>query len=113
MKSKLFVIAVALVLAMPVAAQMRTLQEAHEVMLSELRLPGTESGTIGFKPCEDCDYRTERVSADTVYKVNGKSVSLQAFTEVLSGVNNRDATFVTVLHHLDRDVVTSVWVQLQ
>lgn len=113
MKSKFLAIAVALVLALPAAAQMETIELAHEVALSELRLPGTESGTIGFKPCEECDYRTERVSSDTVYKVNGKRVSLQAFTEALSGANNRDATFVTVLHHLERDVVTSVWVQLQ
>jgi hypothetical protein len=92
---------------------MKTLQAAHEVMLSELRLPGTESGTIGFKPCETCDYRTERVSRETVYLVNDKRVSLKDFTEALSGVNDRDATFVTVLHHLERNVVTRVWVHLR
>lgn len=113
MKSRIFVFAAALLLALPASAQMTTLAEAHEVMLSELRLPGTESGTIGFKPCAECDYRTERVSTDTVYKVNGKRVSLQAFTEALSGVNDREMTFVTVLHDLERNVVTSVWVQLQ
>lgn len=113
MKTKIFIFAAALMLALPASAQMRTLAEAHEVVLSELRLPGTASGTIGFKPCEDCDYRTERVSSDTVYLVNDRPVSLQAFTEALSGVNDREATFVTVLHHLERNVVTRVWVQLR
>lgn len=113
MKFKVFAIAIALVLALPAVAQMRTIQLAHEVALNELRLPGTESGTIGFKPCEDCDYRTERVSPETTYLVNDKRVSLKDFTDALSRVNDRDGTFITVLHHLERDVVTSVWVQLR
>lgn len=113
MKSRIFVFAVALMLALPAAAQMKTLQAAHEVMLSELRLPGTESGTIGFKPCEDCDYRTERVSPETVYLVNEQRVSLEKFTEALASVNDRDATFVTVLQHMERNVVTRVWVTLR
>jgi hypothetical protein len=113
MKSRIFAIAVALLLAQPAAAQMKTLAEAHEVVLSELRLPGTESGTIGFKPCEECEYRTERVSPETVYLVNDRRVSLDEFSKALSGVNKREATYVTVLHHLERNIVTRVWVTLQ
>lgn len=113
MKSRLLAFAAAVLLALPAAAQFKTIQLAHEVQLSQLRLPGTDAGTIGFKPCEACEYQTERVSADTVYVINDRPVTLKEFSDRLSRVNDRSNTFVTVLHHLEDDVVSRVSVQLR
>lgn len=107
------VIAVTLLwLALPAAADFTTVEQAYEVALSNVRLPQSESGTIAFKTCDSCDYRTERVAPETRYLVNGRAMPLQKFRIALSRVADRDAEAVTVLHHLKDDRVTEVSVYL-
>ena len=112
MKIKILMTALVLTLAMPAAAQFTTVQQAYEVVLSELRLPSHASGTIGFKSCRDCAYQTERVSEHKRYIVNGHSVPLDKFRSAVSRVRNRSEQAVTVLHHLEDDVVTQVSISL-
>ena len=113
MKIKILITALVLTLAMPAIADFKTVQLAHEVVLSELRLPSYVGGTIGFKGCSDCPYQTERVSEDTRYFVDGRSVPLDKFRNAVSHIRNRSEQWVTVLHHLDNDVVTQVSISLQ
>jgi hypothetical protein len=112
MKLKVLMTAVLLVLAMPAAAEFRTVQEAYEVALSDMRLPRGDGGTIAFKECDTCEYVRIRVGADISYRLNGKSVSLKQFRKALAGVKNREDQPVTVLHHLERNQVTAVRVNL-
>lgn len=107
-------IATALLLtgAMSAAAEIRTVQLAHEVPLADLRLPQSDAGTIGFKSCGECEYSTERVTADTRWSLNGKVVALNDFRLRLAGVTERAGVYVTVLHHLEEDRVTAVSVYL-
>jgi hypothetical protein len=113
MKFRIIFTAIALVLALPAAAQIRTVALAHEVTLTNLRLPQSEGGTIGFKPCEECEYQTERVSADTRWMLNGKSVSLSDFRVGLGRATKRDEVYVTILQHLEEDRITQVSVTLR
>ena len=112
MKLKLLITAALLCMAFPAAAEFTTVQEAYEIALSDLRLPRNPSGTIAFKECKSCDYRTVRVGGDTSYKLNGKAVPLKKFQEALSLVENRDDQPVTVLRHVERNQVTAVLVNL-
>jgi len=112
MKIKILITALVLTLALPAAAEFTTVQLAHEVALSDLRLPSHLSGTIGFKGCSTCEYRTERVSESTRYMVNGRSVPLDKFRSTVSRIRNRSEQAVTVLHHLEDDVVTQVSISL-
>lgn len=112
MKTKAFIVAILLTLPLPLAAQIRTVQLAHEVALSDLRLPQSEGGTIGFKSCAECEYRTERVTAATRWSLNGKSVRLDDFRLGLAGAADRNSVYVTVLHHLEENRVTEVSVYL-
>ncbi len=113
MKIKILITAIVLALAMPAVADFTTVQLAHEVVLSELRLPSHPSGTIGFKGCSTCEYRTERVSAATQYELNGEHVPLAEFRNAISHVRNRSDETATVLHHLQEDVVLKVSIYLQ
>jgi hypothetical protein len=108
MKFKVLIAALSLALALPVAAQFRTIAEAHEAWLSELRLPQSEAGTIGFKPCDDCAYLVKRVNSNTEWVFDGRSMSLEKFRRVVTTVADRKNTPVTVLHHLESDRVTRV-----
>lgn len=112
MNSKVLTSLFLLILAMPLMAQIRTVQLAHEVALGDLRLPQSEAGTIGFKSCEECEYQTERVTAETRWSLNGRTVRLDDFRLGLARVTERDSVYVTVLHHLEEDRVTEVSVYL-
>ena len=112
MKTKLLIAAAMISLALPAAADFTTVQLAYEVALSEVRLPRNENGTIAFKECKDCEYKTMRVSANIRYEVDGLTVTLKQFRELTKHVADRDNETVTVLHHLEDNRVTKVSVYL-
>ena len=112
MKLKVLMITVLLSLALPAAADLRVVQQAYEVALSDMRLPRAASGTIAFKECDDCEYKRYRVAADTRYQINGKAVPLKEFRAAVAQVEKPDQEPVTVLHHLKRNQVTAVSVNL-
>jgi hypothetical protein len=56
MKFKALIAAIVLGLTLPVFAQFRTIEEAYEVRLSDLRLPQNEAGTVAYKTCDTCPY---------------------------------------------------------
>ena len=102
-----------LALALPVAAQITTVQLAHEVSLADVRMPESASGTMGFKPCDGCDYQTTRVSSDCSWLVNNQSMSFEDFQDAVSAVGDRRAHYLTVVHHLENDVITEVSIVLR
>ena len=112
MKPRLMITAALLALALPTAAEFRTVQEAYEVALSDLRLPRAEGGTIVFKECANCEYVRYQVGADTQYRINGKAVPLVTFRAAMSKVADPDSEAVTVLRHVDTNQVTAVSVYL-
>jgi hypothetical protein len=112
MKLKLLITAALLGLALPAAADFKLVQDAYEVALSDLRLPRANGGTIAFKECDTCEYRRLRVGSDMRYRLNGKDVTLKQFREAMATVEDRKGEAVTVLHHLERNQVTAVSVNL-
>ena len=112
MKMKLFFAAALIGLALPAAAQFQTVQQAYEVALSEIRLPRNVNGTIAFKECEKCQYRTKRVSAQTRYVLDGHTIPLAEFRDAMERVTDRSNEAVTILHHLKNNQVTKVSVYL-
>lgn len=108
MKIKTLIAVLLLALALPAAADFRTIQQAYEVELNSLRLPQTETGTVAYKACGGCDYQTTRVSENTRWIFNGKATSLTKFREGLAKIKDRADKYVTVLHHLEDDRVTEV-----
>lgn len=108
MKLKIVVTALVLSLALPAAAQFRTISEAYEVALSDIRLPQRSVGTIAYKKCAECTYETKRVNTSTVWEINGQSMAFEKFRSKTAAVDNRDRIAVTVLHHLETDRVKKV-----
>ena len=99
-------------LSLAAAADFRTTTEVYEIDLINLRLPGTEGGTLALKECDDCETQTLRVSAGTRYVLNHRDVTLVEFKKAISRVTNRDDVIVDVAHHLESDNVTAVMVKL-
>lgn len=111
-KSHRTVLAILLLgLALPAAADFTVVTEAYEVALSNLRLPGTVNGTLTFRECDECSYRTVRVTAGTRYELNNEALTLEDFRKAVEDVRNPSDVTVTVLHHLESDTITGlkVW----
>ena len=112
MKIKVLIAALIFALSLPAAASFKEIQKAHEVQLSDLRLPRNEVGTVAFKPCSDCDYMVKRVNGDTEWVFDGKKMTLRKFRRAMRTLTSRDNTAVTVLHHLEEDRVTRVTIHV-
>ena len=108
---KLLVLAL-LGLSLAAAADFTTITEAYEIVLSDLRLPGGENGTLTFKQCSDCEAQTLRVTGKTRYLINDRDFALAEFKEQLKGVRNRKDQNVSVLHHLESNTIKAVKVWL-
>ena len=113
MKFKAMIAAIALAFAAPAFAQITTIALAHEVSLNDVRFPQSTSGTIGYRPCAECEYTTKRVSGDTRWMLNGQAVTLDRFRAGLAHITNRNTEVVTITHHLEEDRVTEVSVYLR
>ena len=108
MKIRVLIAVLSLAIALPAAAGFRTVQQAHEVRLSDLRLPVNAGGTIAFKACDDCPYQVKRVSETVQWVLNGKNMPLAKFRKALRSLPDRDRRYAAVLHHLEQDRVTKV-----
>jgi len=94
--------------SLPAAADFRTITQAYEVALNDLRLPGSTGGTLAFKKCSECEAQTLRVNSNTRYVLNGRAVSLERFKAGLSIKKRRGDVITTVLHHLESNTITGV-----
>ena len=108
MKFKVLIAAIVIGFALPAAADFKTVAQAHEVSLANLRLPQSETGTVAFKTCNECAYQTRRVNGDTQWVLNGNRLPLAKFRRGVLSITDRDTTAVTVLHHLEQDRVVRV-----
>ena len=113
MNFKIIIAALMLSLALPAAADFRTIREGYEIALNNVRLPQTESGTIAFKKCDDCPYQTKRVAADATWVINGELTSLEKFRRRVLALPDRSREIVTVGHHLERDEIVrvTIWIR--
>ena len=99
-------------LSLSAAADFRTITEAYEVELSDMRLPGNESGNLTFRQCSDCEPETLRVTVKTRYLINDHDFALAEFKKQLKPVRNRKDKSVAVLHHLESNTIKAIKVWL-
>ena len=103
-------ILVLLGLSLSAAADFTTIAEVYEIDLTDLRLPGTEGGTLAFKQCEDCEVQTLRVSGGARYVLNDRDFALAQFKKEVKRVRNRKGVAVAVTHHLESNTITAIMV---
>ena len=88
------------------------ISQAYEVALSNFRAPATRNGAASFSECDSCDRMSVRVTAETRYTINGRTVRLEDFRKKLAQAPNRHGVAVTVLHHLESDTIVQINVSL-
>lgn len=102
------IIAATLGISLSAAAEFTTIAEAYELALSDMTIPATASSGIIFKTCDECESMTVRVTPNTQYLFNGKSLPLKEFRAAVLDIRDRQGTGVTVLHHLEANIILSV-----
>ena len=112
MNIKTLLIAILLGLSLPVAADFRTISRAHEIVLSNFRVPVTVNSSVAFRTCDECELQSSRVNADTQYIINRHAVPLKEFRKAIFNVQDRASTLVIVLQHLESNTVVSVSVTI-
>lgn len=110
MRTRIFFIAALASLSFAAAAENYIINQAYEVAVDELRLPGNVVGSVSFKGCSECDFKTVRVTTKTRYVLNNRDVSLTDFKAAVNAVVNKQTNIATVIHHLQSDTVIAVHV---
>ena len=110
MKTRILVAALALCLALPAAAQFKVTARAYESSLDGFSAPDSANGGVVFRPCAQCPLKRLPVNADTIYKVKGERVLLEAFREAIDSAPESDNVSVTVKHHLESNTIVSLHV---
>ena len=105
MNRKFMMMAAILLIALPAAADFQTVSRAYEVALSDLTVPTSTNGRILFKECDDCTTATARLTPNTDFVINGRSVRFEKFRTMTKEVDEADSVPVTVLHHLESGTV--------
>lgn len=105
MNRKFTMIAAILLIALPAAADFQTVSQAHEVALSDLTVPTSQNGRVLFKECDECDTESVRLTPNTDFVVNGRSVRFEKFRTIARDTNEADTVPVTILHHLESGTV--------
>jgi hypothetical protein len=110
MRIQTTLIAVLLSLSFSVSAENHIINQAYEIALDELRLPGNVVGTVSFKDCAACETQTIRVTVDTRYILNGRDTTLDDFRKAVNTVPDKERNISTVIHNLQSDTVIAVHV---
>ena len=93
-------------------AEFRTITRAYEIALSDMRVPGTSSGSLIFKKCADCESQVVLMTNRTQFIVNGQDVGIKEFRKNIFRVRDRRREVIIVKHHLESDTITSLRVTL-
>lgn len=99
-------------LSLSAAADFTTVTAAYEIALSDLRLPGSATGTVTFKECADCEAKTVRVTGQTNYIIDGRNLDLADFKVRIASIRNRKDETATVMHHLESNTIIAIKVSL-
>ncbi len=113
MSKRLFWITALAAISLPAMAGFETVSRAYEVALGDLRIPTSQHAAVRFSECDDCESVSARLTPNTRFVVNGRTVDFDRFRQLAAGANDADSIPVIVLHHLESDTVTKISVTLK
>ena len=99
--------------SLPAMAGFETVSQAYEVALGNMRMPTSTYSSVSFRECDECETHTVRLTGNTRFVVNGRTVSFEKFRAVTAAAADADAVPVIVLRHLESDTITRITVPLK
>ena len=108
MKHSLISIAALLAFSVPALGDFQTVSRAYELALGDLREPSSQYSAMSFQECKGCERRTVRITANTRYVINGRTVSFERFWEIARETDSDKPIPATVLHNLESDTIVRI-----
>ena len=110
MRIQTFVITLLASLSFAATAENYIIDQAYEVAVDKLRLPGNVVGSVSFKDCDVCEQLTIRVTTETRYVLNNRDVTLVEFKKAVDTISKKKTNIATVIHNLQSDAVIALHV---
>lgn len=110
---KISIFSLLLIMSTAVFADNYPPTRTYEVLVREVRLPSTDSGTMTVRECDRCNYETHRVTARTTYALNGKYMSLEDFREVIDQLRLEVGHVVNVRRDIQTGTISQVFIYTQ
>jgi hypothetical protein len=64
-------------------------EDAYELRLADVSLPGSLDGSVTFRACSDCRTTALRITPTTVFQVNTQHTDLESFSEAAQALRGR------------------------
>jgi hypothetical protein len=58
-------------------------ENSVEIALRDVTLPENVNGSLSYRPCATCTTQTHSVSVETVYRLNGRTLSFEEFAAAI------------------------------
>ena len=85
----------------------------YEAQLQTVRLPDATTGTITVKECTRCEYETFRVTARTVYALDGRNMRLVDFRAAVERLGLDGRHNINVRRDLTSNTISKVFIYTQ
>lgn len=108
MRIPILVIVLLASLSAAASAETYVINEAYEISVADLVLPGTVAGSVSIKECDACERRTIRVTSGTRYLLNDKDVSLADLRKAARSVTHKETNITTVIHNLESNTILAI-----
>ena len=98
----------------PAMSQIVTKVAAHELSPANIILPGSVSGMVTFRACDDgCDedYSRARLTADTRFYVDGRTVKFDDFRQDFAVIKQRRNSYALLSVDVETNTITSILIQ--
>ena len=84
--------------------------KTFEVSSNGFRMARSPQGTVGLKECDTCDFHRLRVTARTIYQVNGKPLRFENFLEALENLELHGEFFLNVVRDETTGTVSKIFI---
>ncbi|MDH3748359.1 MAG: hypothetical protein OER97_09140 [Gammaproteobacteria bacterium] len=98
----------------PAVSQIVTKVAAHELSPQNIILPGSVNGMVTFRSCGDgCDeeYSRARLTADTRFSVDGRTVKFEDFRKDFAIIKQRKRSYALLSVDVQTKTITSIQIQ--
>ena len=110
---KTLTIATLLGLSISASAQGLPASTTFEISIFSVNLPVSANGRVSIRECDDCDYHSIRVTPQTLYLLNGKTLRLNDFRKAITDLRREGDTTVNVKRDDTSNTVASIRVSQQ
>ena len=101
---------ISLCVALPAAAEIRTILDAREAKPSNMTVPTSVNSRVSFRSCDECDVSTARLTPATVFTVNGEVMEFAAFRQALLVVRRQGEGYALIQIDTQTNTVKSLQV---